>query len=197
MSESPPAYKTAANAIANSENADVLLINSPIARPLDLTVLSMCRERNRRENVVLILVTEGGDADPAYRLARCLQDSYKRFAFFATGYCKSAGTLVALGANELIVSDSGELGPLDVQMSKPDELAQMQSGLTAMSALTTLHGQAFQAFENFFLQIVAKSGSTISTRTATQLAVQLACGLFSPLYSHMDRCTWERLGGHY
>jgi hypothetical protein len=186
MNEPTPAYKVAANAIADATNADILLVNSPIARPLDLTVLKMCRQRQRRENVLVILVTEGGDPDPAYRLARCLQDNYRRFSLFVSGYCKSAGTLVALGANELIIADSGELGPLDVQMSKPDELAQMQSGLTATSALATLHNQAFQAFENFFLQLVAKSGNTISTRTATQLAAQLVCGLFAPLYGHMD-----------
>ncbi len=47
------------------------------------------------------MVTEGGDADPAYRIARCLQDHYDRFSLFVSGYCKSAGTLVALGAHEL------------------------------------------------------------------------------------------------
>ncbi|MBI3492251.1 MAG: hypothetical protein HY047_10790 [Acidobacteria bacterium] len=105
MSEPIPAYKIAANAVADATNADVLLVNSPIARPLDLTVLRMCRQHQRRENVLLVLITEGGDPDPAYRLARCLQDNYRRFSLFVSGYCKSAGTLVALGAHELIVAD--------------------------------------------------------------------------------------------
>jgi hypothetical protein len=186
VSGEKPVYQVAAEAIAAVAMADVLLVNSPIRRPLDQVIMDLARKRRRLPNVVLLLTTEGGDPDAAFRIARCLQDNYETFRLLVGGYCKSAGTLVALGAKELIIADCGELGPLDVQMSKPDELAQMQSGLTATSALTTLHAQAFQAFENFFLQLVARSGSAISTRTATQIAVQLACGLFSPIYGHVD-----------
>jgi ClpP class serine protease len=39
-----------------------------------------------------------------------------------SGYCKSAGTLIALGANELAFGEHGELGPLDVQIAKRDEV---------------------------------------------------------------------------
>jgi Serine dehydrogenase proteinase len=176
----------AAEAIALAQNADVLLINCPIRRPLDLEIIQECRRRRRREQLILILVTEGGDAHVAYRVARAFQEAYKKFTVFVTGYCKSAGTLVAVGAHELVIADTGELGPLDVQMSKPDELLQMQSGLTATAALATLHSQAFQAFEHFFLRTVTSSGNTISTRTATQIAAQLTCGLFSPIYGHVD-----------
>lgn len=179
-------FTLAANAVAEALDADVLIINSPIYRPLDRLVVSQCKRRVRRKNVILILVTTGGDPDAAYRIARILQDNYERVIFFATGICKSAGTLVAIGAHEIVVADSGELGPLDIQMSKQDELLQMQSGLTATAALTTLHEQAFQAFENFFLSLVAKSGNAISTKTATQIATQLTCGLFGQLYGHLD-----------
>lgn len=63
---------------------------------------------------------------------------YERFTLFVSGLCKSAGTLVAVGAHELIMSDYGELGPLDVQMPKQDAVWEMQSGLTVMSTLNTL-----------------------------------------------------------
>jgi hypothetical protein len=181
-----PSFQDAADAVATLHKADVLFINAPIYRPLDANVHQVCRRRRRRKNVVLILVTQGGDAGAAYRIARCLQSSYDRFVLFVTGFCKSAGTLLAIGANELIVADSGELGPLDVQMSKPDELLQRQSGLTATAALSTLHQQAFQAFEHFFLGLVTKSGNAISTRTATQIAVQLTGELFKNVYGHVD-----------
>jgi len=142
--------------------------------------------RRKRKNVLFILVTEGGDADPAYRIARHLQDSYTKFSFFVTGYCKSAGTLVAFGAHELVFGDAGELGPLDVQLSKEDELGETRSGLTVLSALSTLHRQAFAAFEYFLLETKRRSRNSITTKTATQVAVQLTCGLFSPIYQHVD-----------
>lgn len=181
-----PAYRHAADAIAEAQDADVLLVNGAIYRPLALTVLDLCHSRRRRKNVILILVTHGGDAGAAYKLARCLQSSYEHFTLYLTGSCKSAGTLVALGAHDLVVGHKGEMGPLDVQMSKPDELMQRQSGLTATAALSTLHEKAFDSFEHFFINLVRRSNSTLSTRTATHVAVQLTTGLFAPLFEHID-----------
>lgn len=186
MSGIPEPIRLAADFIANAEDADVLIVNAPIFRPLANTVLQMCEARRRRKNVVLILVTHGGDAGAAYRLARCLQSSYERVTLFLTGSCKSAGTLVALGAHDLVVAHGGEMGPLDVQMSKPDELLQRQSGLTATAALSTLHEKAFESFEHFFISLVSKSNSSLTTRTATHIAVQLTTGLFAPLFQHID-----------
>ena len=148
--------------------------------------MQLCGSRNRRPNLLFILVTTGGDADPSYRIARILQESYSNFFLFVSGYCKSAGTLIGLGANELIMSDCGELGPLDVQMIKEDELGATRSGLTVMSALSTLHTAAYDAFEHFFLETKRRSQGSITTRTAIQVATSMAGKLFSPIYKHVD-----------
>ena len=155
-------------------------------RPLDFRVIDICATRQRRKKIILILVTEGGDADPAYRVARCLQDYYTYFSLFVSGYCKSAGTLVALGAHELIFSDKGELGPLDVQMSKEDELGATRSGLTVLSALSTMQIKAYEAFEYFLLETKKRSAGFITTRTAIRVATDLAGSLFAPIYEHVD-----------
>ena len=139
-----------ADVVAEQLGADVLLFNGPIYRDQDKWLIDACIKRRRRENVLLILVTQGGDPDAAYRIAKCLQAKYDRFLLYVSGFCKSAGTLVAMGAHELIVSDHGELGPLDVQMSKKDELFETQSGLTVLDTLTALQDNAFKAFEKFF-----------------------------------------------
>lgn len=72
--------------------------------------------------MLFMLVTTGGDADAAYRLATTLQNHYETITCYVTGYCKSAGTLVAIGAHSLVMSDCGELGPVDVQLYKEDEI---------------------------------------------------------------------------
>ena len=166
--------------------SDVLLLNGPMTRPLDFKIIDLCASRARRANIILILVTEGGDADPAYRIARCLQEYYDRFSLFVSGYCKSAGTLVALGAHEIIIADYGELGPLDVQMSKEDELGATRSGLTVLSALSTLQVKAYDAFEYFLLETKRRGGGFITTRTAIRVATELAGSLFAPIYEHVD-----------
>ena len=136
--------------------------------------------------MLFILVTEGGDADACYRIAKCLQESYESFTCVVGGYCKSAGTLMALGANALVMGDYGELGPLDVQMSKEDELGAVRSGLTIHSALDTLHTAAYKAFEYFFLETKRRSQGGITTATAIKVATELSGKLFSPIYNHVD-----------
>ena len=175
-----------ADGVAQELDADVVLYNGPLHPPFDDLFIEACSKRRRRTNVILLLVTEGGGADPAYRIARYLQNHYSWFSLYVSGYCKSAGTLIATGAHELIMSDLGELGPLDVQMSKKDELWERQSGLTVMDTLMSLQDNAFMAFERFFLEIKSRSQDAITLKTATRIATEMTTGLFTPLYSQVD-----------
>src|SRR5713101_2710723 len=177
----------AANRVAESLDADVLFYSGPIEGPYDRQFTALCRKRKRkRKNAVLVLVTLGGDANAAFRIARCLQTKYERFFLFATGYCKSAGTLIALGAHEIIFADDGELGPLDVQMFKEDSLWETRSGLAVNAALSALQSRAYMAWESFFLETEAGSQGAITVKTAAEIATNLTVGLFAPLYSQID-----------
>ncbi len=99
--------------------SDILLINSGIDREM---IRLVTERQNRQQDILVILTTEGGSADAAFRMARCLQSCYRRFTCVIPGWCKSAGTLICIGAHNLLIGDLGELGPLDVQLAKPDEL---------------------------------------------------------------------------
>ena len=175
-----------ADLLAEELDADIIHFNGPIQRPTDQHFIDDCIALRSRKNVLLMLVTMGGDPDAAYRIARCLQTQYERFFLYVSGFCKSAGTLVSLGANELIMSDHGELGPLDVQLLKKDEIWETQSGLTVMDTLSAYKLQAFEAFEEFFLYTKVKFGSAITLRTASQIATEMTAGLFTPIYRQID-----------
>jgi hypothetical protein len=86
----------------------------------------------------------------------------------------------------LILTGFGELGPLDVQMSKRDDLMEMQSGQTVVAALSSLQEKAFGAFQQFFLELQVNSSGRITLRTAADLAAALTIGLLSPVYSQID-----------
>jgi ClpP class serine protease len=59
-------------------------------------------QRKRNENVSVVLTTYGGDAHAAYRMARSLQSFFSgTIRVLIVGPCKSAGTLVAIGARDL------------------------------------------------------------------------------------------------
>jgi Serine dehydrogenase proteinase len=179
-------WHIAADEVADALDADVLLYNGRMARPFDRSVIEMCRKRHRRTHALLVLVTAGGDADAAYRVARALQEFYESLTLFVSGYCKSAGTLVATAATELVIDDHGELGPLDVQMMKTDELWETSSGLTVMEALNVLESRAYQMLETGFVRIKTGSSGQITFRTASDVAVSLVNGLLDPIYRQID-----------
>lgn len=152
----------AANKLADATKSDVLLYSGGIDRPYDDKLLDLVGGMTKRENVILFLCTPGGDANAAYRMARCLQDSYKKFTVVLAGRCKSAGTLLVVGAHEIVMTPHAELGPLDVQIGKKDELFEMDSGLTVLDALTELEEKAFELFEKAMMRIKIRSGGTVT-----------------------------------
>ena len=91
-----------------------------------------------RQNSLLILTTNGGLANSAFQIARLLQTTSAKFNLFVPRRCKSAGTLLALGAGQLYMSEISELGPLDVQLLKPNEIGERKSGLVVRTAFEGL-----------------------------------------------------------
>lgn len=179
-------YQEPANKVASQLDADVLLINARMERGLDDNLISLLLKRKLRKNVLLILVTPGGNPDVAYRISRFLQDYYEKFIAFISGYCKSAGTLCVLGATEIVMSDLGELGPLDVQLYKKDEIGELSSGLVAAEILDVLQTKAFEMFEDYLLQIEEHSEGQITFKTASEIASRITVGLLEPLYKQID-----------
>lgn len=143
-----------------------------------------------RSSIGLILTTYGGIADDAYRMARALQRTYDHITLYICGPCKSAGTLVVLGSSEIVVDDFGELGPLDVQILKTDDI-QVGSGLDVFQALDELSGQAFRIFERHMLDIKHKSLGAVTLGTASDIGAKLAIGLLSPIAAQINP---DRLG---
>lgn len=172
--------------IVETWDCDILLFNAPIERPRDRRMINALANRNCRPNLFMILVTRGGDPDAAYRIARSIQNHYERFTLCVSGICKSAGTLVALGAHELAFSEHGELGPLDIQMAKKDDLWGQESGLTVMTALSALHENAQDAFDHFLLSLITKSGGRITVRTASEVAAKLTEALYCRISGQID-----------
>lgn len=173
--------------VSAANNADIILYSGAIYPPGDKELIKLVRKYRRNENVVLMLTTTGGLPDCAYRIARCLQRAYEgKFILLVDTICKSAGTLIALGADEIVMTVTGELGPLDVQLSKPDALAEQTSGLTPKQAIITLQRRAFESLEDFFLALRFRSGLQITTRTALDVATKLTTGIYCPIFEQID-----------
>src|SRR5437899_4457672 len=100
-------------AVSAQFDADLIIYWGDLARAHDEQLLSRLRSRRLHRNCVLWLITRGGDANAAYRIARTLQRVYNTrakddgkkgtFNLFVSSICKSAGTILATGADKLIM----------------------------------------------------------------------------------------------
>ncbi|MGB5107347.1 MAG: hypothetical protein WBP29_11260 [Candidatus Zixiibacteriota bacterium] len=167
-------------------SADIYLHNGPIDHPFDDVLRAKCACNRAHDNAILVLVTYGGSASSAYRMARAFQKCYKKVIVVVPTQCKSAGTLIAIGAHEIYMSPFAELGPLDVQLGKRDEIFEQESGLAVSGALDALQEKSFQLLEHVLLTLRARSGFQISTPSALETAEKLAIGLYAPIYGQLD-----------
>lgn len=70
------------------------------------------------KNLDLFLSSPGGLSDPAFKMAYLCQECVGegRFSVLIPHYAKSAATILALGADELVMGPPSELGPIDPQL---------------------------------------------------------------------------------
>lgn len=153
-----------------------------------------CYEGSSRPNALLLLTTNGGLANSAYKIARFFQTQYDGFIIAIPSVCKSAGTLLACGANRLIMTPFSELGPLDVQLYARDEIGARRSGLLNHSAFEALKRETFDVYEHFMLSIKQRSGDNISFPLASEVAGDMASRLMAPVFEQVSP---EALGSDY
>lgn len=137
------------------------------------------------QKATLMLFTTGGDPHAGFRIARALQCYFEcGFDVLIPDICKSAGTLIAIGATSLVMSDRGELGPLDVQVIKTDELFERSSGLDLPQSIDALQAQVIESFRKSIIDI--RMGGRLSTRIAGEIATNLTTGVFAPIFAQID-----------
>lgn len=168
---------------AKSPDHDYWLISHTINRDLHAKLTKAITQK-KNEKCTIFLTTFGGDPDGGYRIARCFRHHYKHVRLVVPSFCKSAGTLIAISANELAIGDFGELGPLDIQVSNPNELQQNSSGLDIQQALQVNFQHALEVFTKTLVDI--KHGGRLSTKLAGEFASAMAVGLVAPLYAQID-----------
>lgn len=141
-------------------------------------------KQRQHDKALLVLATPGGDPHAGFRIARALQHAYDGFSLLVPRYCKSAGTLIAIGAKTIYMADMSELGPLDVQVKKSDELIGFNSGLDIIQAVNNLQQSAMNAFRSYLNELHREA--RISTKIAADISTKLTAGLFEPIFGQID-----------
>lgn len=184
-----PTIEQLVNSVSEELNAQVHLYSGAIDDDgfgKLLTTLQPTTEQPYRNNILLILTTGGGLANAAYRIARTLQSSFDKFHLYVPAYCKSAGTLISLGAHRLIMEEVAELGPLDVQLIQRDEIGQRKSGMVIRTAFNGLAEETLDTFERIMMGIKAGSQGSVSFETASRIASTMSSSVMAPVYAQIN-----------
>src|SRR3954470_9243171 len=98
------------------------LLGIPLARYIDIddsqSVLRAIRRTPPGRAIVMILHTPGGLVLAASQIAKALSDHDGKVTAVVPHYAMSGGTLIALGADEIVIDDHAALGPIDPQLGQ-------------------------------------------------------------------------------
>ena len=68
------------------------------------------------KNLDFYIETPGGSGEAAEEIAGFIREKFQHIRFVVSGEAKSAGTILVLSGNEIAMTRSGSLGPIDAQM---------------------------------------------------------------------------------
>jgi ClpP class serine protease len=96
------------------------LLGFPIARYIDINdsedVLRAIQMTDANVPVDLVLHTPGGLVLAALQIANAVREHKGKVTVFVPHYAMSGGTLIALAADEIVMSEHSVLGPIDPQL---------------------------------------------------------------------------------
>ncbi len=167
------------------------LLGIPMLRYIDLNdaedVLEAIRNTPPNKPLEFILHTPGGLVLPALQIARAIKAHRGRTTVFVPHYAMSGGTLIALAADEVVLSEHAVLGPIDPQIG----------GLPAASVVRVAQEKPIQSTDDYTL-VLADVGAmaitqlekaarelltgTVSENAAIAIAEQLSSGRWTHDY---------------
>lgn len=147
------------------------LLGFPVMRFIDIedaeAVIRAIHLARADEPLDLVLHTPGGSATAALQIARALAAHPAQVTVFVPHIAMSGGTLVALAANQIVMSPHAMLGPVDPQLN----------GLPASSILRVLRDKPIAEIDDQTIILADVAGK------ATQ---QLEAAARELLERHMD-----------
>lgn len=78
-------------------------------------IRDLLKDFNSRELHILI-ETPGGSGEAAEEIVRYIREHFDSVSFIVVGEAKSAGTIIVLSGNEIYMTETGSLGPIDAQV---------------------------------------------------------------------------------
>ena len=143
----------------------------------------------------VILDSPGGPLDSAYRTVLYLSRYASSLHVYVPRMAKSASTLIAVGANKIIMSPFGELGPLDTQIRDPRNPTDYISALDCYQSVDYVREFGFSTLSQALKQLAAVTQGKLLLSDSLNASAQFAIGSITPMLSQtrsLDFGAWGR-----
>jgi hypothetical protein len=103
--------------VAEAADADVLGYIGPMANPADDEIKDAIEAIGPKRGALLVLIeTSGGYITVVERIAQILRHHYKRVVFGVPTFAMSAGTVLVMSGDAILMDYASTLGPIDPQV---------------------------------------------------------------------------------
>ncbi len=193
--QEPPTGVTVPDAIAPEDEVtqiqsirkkDLLLLGMPeITRKEAMEIHELLLDK-KTDELDVILQTFGGDIDAAFFITKLLRQHAIKVNILVPAYAKSAGTLICLGADKLVMNELSELGPLDSQVQEKQEgdADHYKSALEEFKALEQVQRHALESVDTTIRIFATRSSLKLSE--AMRLAIDFVSKTVGQMYMQID-----------
>ena len=146
------------------------MLASDVLRPLSLQLQRI----GPAERIDLLLATNGGAVDAPWKIVSLIREYTRDFRVLLPSYAFSGGTLLALGADEIVTCPESLLGPVDPQMwlQNPGTFEQRSTSVEDIMA---------------FLQFGRDEANIMDQQALSRMVSELAVDLKPPTLGSMYR----------
>ncbi|MFH0929624.1 MAG: hypothetical protein V1814_00005, partial [Candidatus Moraniibacteriota bacterium] len=88
-------------------------VNARVAMDIIPIISNQLRKIGKQDKIDLVLYSSGGDTMVPWRLVSMIREYCDHFSVLVPYKAHSAATMIALGADEIVMSDMSELSPID------------------------------------------------------------------------------------
>jgi len=141
-----------------------------------------------KTRIDMIILSGGGYPHPAYQMVNVIRSKCKKLKAIIPLYAKSAATLMALGADEIVMGPQSELGPLDMQMEHPLIENLHISALEGYYPFLQIYNKISTEFFPIALQLAAEIIKTtgIKREDAVDIAINTTTNYIGPIVSQIN-----------
>lgn len=80
-------------------------------------ICDFLRHKKDIKNLDFYIETPGGDGETAEEIGKFLRKNFETLRFVVSGEAKSAGTILVMSGDYILMTDTGSLGPIDAQIN--------------------------------------------------------------------------------